>query len=99
LDRIVEDSYPYRKIVAERTAPFKIFGKAGEASQRVARKDTAEVPNDVAFVIILGWLDQDDGQAVARHSSCMGQVRHGFRSSQLCAWSQAQKGPLSRVRH
>ena len=98
LDRIVEDSDPYLEIAAKHSAALRIFGEAGKASQFVAREDAAEMTNDVAFVILLGRLDQDHGQAFARNSFCRGLLRHSFRSSTLCVWSQAQKGPLSRVR-
>jgi hypothetical protein len=97
LDRIVEDSDLYLEIVTKRTAALQVFGEAGKASQRVAREDSAEMTNDVAFVIILGGLDQDHSQALARDSSCRGLLRHSFRSSSLYVWSQAQKGPLSPV--
>jgi hypothetical protein len=81
LDRIVEDSDLYLEIVTKRPAALQIFGEARKASQRVAGQDTAEMTNDVAFVIILGGLDQDDGQVLAHESSCRGSLRHGFRSS------------------
>ena len=92
LDCIVEDSDPYLEIVTKCPAALQVLGKAVKARQRVARKDAAEMTNDVAFVIILGGPDQDNGQAFARNSPCGGLLCHGFRSSTLCVGCRMDTG-------
>ena len=50
--------------------------------------------NDIAFVIILGGLDQDYGQAFARGSLCRGLLRHSFSSSMSCVRDPVAEGPF-----
>ena len=95
LDGIVEDPDPDLEIDAKHPAALQIFGEAGKTGQRIARQDATEMTNDVAFVIILGGLDQDHGQAFARNSFCGGLLGHSFKSSMPCVRSQVAEGPLS----
>ena len=85
LDGIVEDPDPDLEIDAKHPAALQIFGEAGKAGQRVAWQDATEMADDVAFVIVLGGLDQDNGQAFAGIPTYRGLPLHGFRSSPLVA--------------
>ena len=65
LDSIVKDLDSYLEVDTKRSAALQIFGKTEKASQRIARQNAAEMTDDIAFVVILGRLEQDNGQAFA----------------------------------
>ena len=46
--------------LAEHTALFDIFGQAMENVERIARQHAFPKTNDVAVIVILGGLDQND---------------------------------------
>ncbi len=65
LDRVVEQLH-LDVDVPEQAPPGDVAGEAGQAGQGVARQHPPEMPNDVALVVVLRRLDEDDAEGFAR---------------------------------
>ncbi len=61
LHRVIEKLGFYLKSVAKNLSAIQIFSEAIETGEGVARQNTAQMADDIAFVIIFGGLNQDNG--------------------------------------